>query len=118
MLSIACCAESSFTDKSLLWIPDDQWFTDRKSCKNLNQDNERARIFDIESGKRCYSLTTIKDQDYLIRGSFPADETEGDQLDSLFTVSIGVTPLGLVNSSEDLVVEGLFSATVAILTFA
>ena len=46
-----------------------------------------------------------------MRGSFPAGERGGAQLDSLFTVSIGVTPLGLVNSSEDLVVEGLFSAT-------
>ncbi|XVF59146.1 hypothetical protein PTKIN_Ptkin07bG0252300 [Pterospermum kingtungense] len=109
-LSIACCAKSSFTDNSLLWIPDDKWFTDTKSCKNLNQGNERARIFNIESGKRCYSLRTVKDQDYLIRGSFPAAETEGSQLDSQFTVSIGVTPLGLVNSSEELVVEGIFRA--------
>ncbi|XVF17412.1 hypothetical protein REPUB_Repub10bG0120100 [Reevesia pubescens] len=110
-LSIACCAESSFTYKSLTWIPDDQWFTDRKSCKNLNQGNVRVRIFDIKSGKRCYSLTTIKDQDYLIRGSFPVDEIEGAQLDSLFSVSIGVTPLGLVNSLEYSVVEGIFQAT-------
>ncbi|XWS45056.1 hypothetical protein CRYUN_Cryun15aG0103900 [Craigia yunnanensis] len=109
-LSIACCAKSNFTDKGLLWIPDYQWFTDRKSCKNLNQGNERARIFEIESGKRCYSLTTVKNQDYLIRGSFPAGETEVAQLDSLFTVSIGVTPLGLVNSFKDLVVEGIFRA--------
>ncbi|XVE83021.1 hypothetical protein DITRI_Ditri16bG0053100 [Diplodiscus trichospermus] len=96
--------------KSLLWIPDDQWFTDRKSCKKLNQGNERARVFDIQSGKRCYSLPTSRSQDYLIRGSFPADETDGAQLDSLFSVSIGVTPLGLVNSLEDLVVEGIFRA--------
>ncbi|XVE86902.1 hypothetical protein DITRI_Ditri18aG0073000 [Diplodiscus trichospermus] len=109
-LSIACCAKSSFTDKSLLWIPDDQWFTDRKGCKNLNQGNKRARIFDIESGKRCYSLTTIQDQDYLIRGSFPVAEIKGTKLNSLFSVSIGVTTLGLVNSSEDLVVEGIFRA--------
>ncbi|XVF15329.1 hypothetical protein REPUB_Repub09cG0142500 [Reevesia pubescens] len=109
-LSIACCTKSSFTDKSLFWIPDDQWFTDRKSCKNLNQGNERVRIFDIESGKRCYSLPTIKDEDYLIRGSFPVGKTEGAQFDSLFSVSIGVTQVGQVNSSEDLVVEGIFRA--------
>ncbi|XP_021274644.1 nodulation receptor kinase-like [Herrania umbratica] len=109
-LSIACCAESSFTNNSIHWVPDDQWFRDRKSCSNLNKGNERARIFDIESGKRCYSLATIKDQDYLIRGSFPVGETEGAQLDSLFGVSIGVTPLHLVNSSEGSVVEGIFQA--------
>lgn len=105
-MSIACCAKSNFTDNNLLWIPDDQWFTDRKGCNNLNQGKESARIFNIKSGKRCYSLTTVKNQDYLIRGSFPAGETEGTQ----FTVSISVTPLGLVNSLEDLVVEGIFRA--------
>ncbi|KAE8676586.1 Nodulation receptor kinase [Hibiscus syriacus] len=107
-LNIACCAESSFTDKSLSWIPDDQWFTDRKSCRNLHQGNERARAFEIESGKRCYSLTTVKDQDYLVRGSFPV----GAEFNSSFTVSIGTTPLGVVDSlsSEASVAEGIFRA--------
>ncbi|OMO56334.1 hypothetical protein CCACVL1_26622 [Corchorus capsularis] len=109
-LSIACCAESSYTDKSLVWVPDDQWFKDKKTCRNLNPGNERARIFDIKSGKICYNLPTIKDQDYLIRGSFPAGETKGTKLDSVFNVSIGVTPLALVNSLEDFVVEGIFRA--------
>ncbi|GMI68735.1 Salt Induced Malectin-like domain-containing Protein1 [Hibiscus trionum] len=111
-LNIACCAESSFTDKNLSWIPDDQWFTDRKGCRNLHQGNERARVFEIKSGKRCYSLRTVKDHDYLIRGSFPVVETEGAEFDSSFTVSIGTTPVGVVDSlsSEALVVEGIFRA--------
>ncbi|KAB1998408.1 hypothetical protein ERO13_D12G080401v2 [Gossypium hirsutum] len=110
-LSIACCVQSSFTDKNLTWIPDDQWFTNRKGCKNLNQGNQSARIFEIEWGKRCYSLPTVKDQDYLVRGSFPVVETEGAaEFESSFTVSIGSTPLSVVNSSADLVVEGIFRA--------
>ncbi|KAK9012853.1 hypothetical protein V6N11_040885 [Hibiscus sabdariffa] len=111
-LNIACCAESSFTDKNLSWIPDDQWFTDRKGCRNLHQGNETARVFEITSGKICYSLTTVKDQDYLIRGSFPVVETEGAEFDSSFTVLIGTTPVGVVDSllSEAVVVEGIFRA--------
>ncbi|KAK8673876.1 hypothetical protein V6N13_112185 [Hibiscus sabdariffa] len=111
-LNIACCAESSFTDKNLSWIPDDQWFTDRKGCRNLHQGSETTRVFEITSGKRCYSLTTVKDQDYLIRGSFPVVETEGADFDSSFTVSIGTTPVGVVDllSLEAVVVEGIFRA--------
>ncbi|KAL4375981.1 hypothetical protein GQ457_02G008750 [Hibiscus cannabinus] len=111
-LNIACCAESSFTDKNLSWIPDDQWFTDRKDCRNLHQGSEITRVFEITSGKRCYSLTTVNDQDYLIRGSFPVVETEGADFDSSFTVSIGTTPVGVVDSlpSEAVVVEGIFRA--------
>ncbi|KAE8704828.1 Nodulation receptor kinase [Hibiscus syriacus] len=82
-LNIACCAESSFTDENLSWIPDDQWFTNRKSCRNLHQGNERAR------------------------GFVPG----GEEFDSSFTVSIGTTPLGVVDSSSEAsVVEGIFQA--------
>ncbi|KAK8717344.1 hypothetical protein V6N13_044615 [Hibiscus sabdariffa] len=84
---------------------------DREGCRNLHQGNESARVFEIRSGKRCYSLTTVKDQDYLIRGSFPVVETEGDEFDSSFTVSVGTTPVGEDSlSSEAVVVEGILLA--------
>ncbi|KAJ7953483.1 Receptor kinase [Quillaja saponaria] len=65
--------------------------------------------FEIDYGKRCYNLTTIKDQEYLLRGTF----LFGDSLSSasFFDISIGATPLSVVNSSDDFEIEGIFQAT-------
>ncbi|KAJ0098206.1 hypothetical protein Patl1_28393 [Pistacia atlantica] len=70
----------------------------------------KVRDFNIDSGKRCYNFTTNKDQEYLIRGTFLYGDREGTPLGSSFNVWIGVTPLSVVNSSEDSVVEGIFRA--------
>ncbi|KAJ0041498.1 hypothetical protein Pint_27768 [Pistacia integerrima] len=115
-VSIACCADSSFSDGNISWVPDDNWFPDKTSCRSINRPvvNYKAygkvRDFDIDSGKRCYNFTTNKDQEYLIRGTFLYGDREGTPLGSSFNVWIGVTPLSVVNSSEDSVVEGIFRA--------
>jgi hypothetical protein len=73
-----------------------------------HRSNENVRLFDIDEGKRCYKLSTIKDQVYLIRGIFPFDSSN-----SSFYVSIGVTEIGEVRSSglQDFEIEGVFKAT-------
>lgn len=119
-LSINCCAESKSTDlvTGISWIPDDTWFPDRTSCRNITKPvqnytgYDKARFFSTRLGKKwCYNLTTIKDQEYLIRGTF----LDGDSLQApsstLFNVSIGATIISLVNSSDDVEVEGIFKAT-------
>ncbi|XP_031281611.1 nodulation receptor kinase-like [Pistacia vera] len=115
-VSIACCADSSFSDGNISWVPDDNWFPDKTSCRSITRPvvNYKAygkvRDFNIDSGKRCYNFTTNKDQEYLIRGTFLYGDREGTPLGSSFNVWIGVTPLSVVNSSEDSVVEGIFRA--------
>lgn len=114
--SIACCADSNYTDPltTLNYTSDYTWFSDKRSCRQIpeillsHRSNENLRLFEIDEGKRCYNLPTIKDQVYLIRGTFPFDS-----LNSSFYVSIGVTQLGEVRSSrlEDLEIEGVFRAT-------
>ncbi|XP_054809886.1 nodulation receptor kinase-like isoform X2 [Prosopis cineraria] len=117
-VSIACCADSSYTDPetNLSYKSDYTWFPDRTSCRSLinhkaNQTgNERARMFDItDKGKRCYSLPTIQDKIYMLRGSFPPDNSLED---FSFNVLIAVTSLGSVRPSGDLeIVEGIFRAS-------
>ncbi|KAF5738052.1 hypothetical protein HS088_TW13G00946 [Tripterygium wilfordii] len=115
-VSIACCANQNFTEPNttIAWVSDDGWFHERTNCSNISRPREngydRARIFDIESGRRCYSLKTTKDRDYLIRGTFLVHKSEQPQ-GSSFDVQIGVIPLGVVNPSDDLVLEGIFGAT-------
>ncbi|XP_027360482.1 nodulation receptor kinase-like [Abrus precatorius] len=114
--SIACCADSTYTDPrtTLNYTTDYRWFSDKGSCRRrtgiaLNQrSNENFRLFDIDEGKICYNLPTIKDGVYLIRGTFPFDH-----VNSFFNVAIGVTQLGEVRSSrlQDLEIEGVFRAT-------
>nr|CAD22012.1 nodulation receptor kinase [Vicia hirsuta] len=114
--SIACCADSNYTDPktNLNYTTDYKWFSDKSSCRQIpeillsHRSNVNFRLFDIDEGKRCYSLPTIKDQVYLIRGTFPFDS-----VNSSFYVSIGATELGEVTSSrlEDLEIEGVFKAT-------
>lgn len=115
--SIACCADSNYTDPltTLNYTTDHSWFSDRRSCRQISKNvsnfrsNENARLFYIDEGKRCYNLSTIKNEVYLIRGIFPF----GYLLNSSFNVSIGVTQLGEVISSslQDLRIEGVFKAT-------
>lgn len=118
-MSIACCADSNFTDTStsIIWSPDDTWFPDRTGCHNITipvvnyKVYGKVRDFDIETGgKTCYKLSTVKGQDYLVRGTFLYGDTVRAPLISTFNVYIGVTPVSLVNSSEDSVVEGIFRA--------
>lgn len=99
---------------TLNYTTDYSWFSDKRSCRQIPEfvlnhtSNENVRLFDIDEGKRCYNLPTIKNKVYLIRGTFPFDS-----LNSSFYVSIGVTELGAVRSSrlQDLEIEGVFRAT-------
>lgn len=111
-LSINSCAKSNFTDANgIYWITDDGWFPDGTSCQQSTVPTQSipsktVRTFDVKSGKICYNLTTTSGHDYLIRATFLRERS-----DSLLTVLIGVTPIALVNSSEDsAVVEGIFRA--------
>ncbi|KAF3974687.1 hypothetical protein CMV_001986 [Castanea mollissima] len=98
-VSLACCADSNFIDQNISWSPDDSWFPDRTGCRNetkaaVNNDQgyNKTRVFNIpdlpDSGKRCYNLTTVKDQDYLVRveGIFRATE---DHIDFCLEKDIG-----------------------------
>lgn len=115
-MSIACCAEANITDHitNINWTTDSKWYPDRiTSCQKIrkpvvNQTGyDEARIFNIASGKRCYSLPTANGTDYLTRGTFLTGAAEY----SSFGVSVGVTEIGQVNSAHDSEVEGLFRAS-------
>lgn len=67
-----------------------------------------ARVFDTKPSPTCYTLTTVKDQEYLIRASFPSGGRAGPE--ASFYVVVGETVVGLVDSAEDAVVEGVFRA--------
>lgn len=111
-VSIACCSESNFTDnKNISWISDFNEFPNRLSCENRTISepfaiNNKRRVFHLGSNqKRCYNLTAKKGEDYLIRGIF------GVIWGSKFTVAVGVTTIGVVDSPEKIAVEGVFRAT-------
>lgn len=119
-MSLKCCSDSNFTDQitSIKWTPDYSWFPNRKGCRDeviteawkKRKDYGKARIFNIDSGKRCYRLTTFKEQDYLVRGTFLFGNLLRTTLDTSFDVLVGVTGISRVNSSEDSEVEGIFRA--------
>ncbi|WCJ32035.1 Leucine-rich repeat protein kinase family protein [Euphorbia peplus] len=115
-LSIRCCDTSNYTANNISWVQDYGWYPDRKSCRKIirtdksDTDYDRVRVFNIDSGKRCYKLPTVKDQDYLIRGTF-INEDLLESIDSIFDIFIGVTWISKVNPSKDLRVEGIFRAT-------
>lgn len=118
--SIACCADSNYTDSKTFinYTSDFNIFSDRTSCRDITKpvgnhaSYERARVFDIDKGKRCYSLPTIKGQVYLLRGTFPSDDSLSKSPDFSFDVTVGVTLLGAVEKpSQDLEIEGIFRAT-------
>ena len=116
-VSVACCADHNYTDHNtnISWIEDSSWFPDKTGCQKITRaaanytGYDEARIFNIDfSGKRCYSLDTIKGQDYLIRGTFLY---YGDIiLKTTFSISVGVTEISQVNSPKELEVEGVFRA--------
>ncbi|KAB2597567.1 nodulation receptor kinase-like [Pyrus ussuriensis x Pyrus communis] len=115
-VSIACCAESNYTDsRNISWISDFNQFPNTTGChtrvpsKADYSGYNRSRVFYQNSNqKRCYKLSTKKGEDYLIRATF----LFGHIWSSSFSVSVGVTPIGVVDSSEDsAVVEGIFRAT-------
>lgn len=121
-MSIRCCADSNVIDPitNISWITDSEWYPDRSNCQDLTsraaQNNTvgygRVRIFSSQIGnnKWCYNLTTVKNQDYLIRGTFISEGTPSKSFFS-FNVMIGTTLIGTVNSSFDTEVEGVFKAT-------
>ncbi|KAG6646933.1 hypothetical protein CIPAW_07G042800 [Carya illinoinensis] len=120
-VSIACCADSNFNDQNINinWTTDNSWFPDRTGCRSVVEEGlgnheghvMKARILTIDSGKRCYNLTTIEEQDYLVKATFPFADSLNITLDTSFDVLVGVTPIGLVNSSnKHLEVEGIFRA--------
>ncbi|GMP31131.1 hypothetical protein CsSME_00005470 [Camellia sinensis var. sinensis] len=114
-VSIQCCANSNFTDPitRINWITDNDWYPDKLTCQNIirpvqnDTGYDEARLFSSWFGdKWCYNLTTVKDRDYLIRGTFLLGDVQ-----SSFYVLIGVTRIGIVNSSNDMEIEGVFRAT-------
>ncbi|MED6119703.1 hypothetical protein PIB30_014076 [Stylosanthes scabra] len=113
--SIACCADSNYKDPltNLDYNTDYVWFSNKTSCRSItsvlqHSTNERLIVFEIEKGNRCYNLATTKDQVYLIRGTFPSEDSASK---ASFDVSIGVTQLGAVRSSpQDLRIEGVFQS--------
>ncbi|CAN1348825.1 Nodulation receptor kinase, partial [Linum perenne] len=115
-ISINCCGGQGQTDSSsITWISDEQWYPDITGCLIASAPenytgNDRVRYFYIDnSEKRCYSLPTTQDRDYLIRGTFPSDKSVGS-LGSTFDVLVGVTPISLVDSSGGSQVEAVFRA--------
>ncbi|CAN0865058.1 Nodulation receptor kinase [Linum grandiflorum] len=118
-ISINCCGRQGRTDSSSVpWTSDEQWYPDETGCLVASSasenytGNDRVRFFYIEnSEKRCYSLTTTQDRDYLIRGTFPSGKSVGS-VGSTFDVLVGVTPISLVKSSGGYTrVEAVFRAT-------
>ncbi|CAI0405386.1 unnamed protein product [Linum tenue] len=120
-ISIKCCGGEGQTDSSsITWISDDQWYPDETGCQNIaraSSDNyttghDKVRYFYLgNSEKRCYSLPTTPDRDYLIRGTFPFSNSVVGSVSSTFDVLVGVTPIDLVDSSGESQVEGIFRAT-------
>lgn len=120
-VSIQCCADTKFTDPNtkIIYTADSDWYPNKSTCKNIpskvNTDTEfeKARFFSsIYGNKWCYNLATAENQEYLIRGTFPCQDQGGSSQGSFsFDVFIGVTKIGTVNSSNDTVVEGIFTST-------
>ncbi|CAI0430876.1 unnamed protein product [Linum tenue] len=120
-ISIKCCGGKGQTDSSsITWISDDQWYPDETGCQSIaraSPDNyttghDKVRYFYIGNAeKRCYSLPTTPDHDYLIRGTFPFSNTVLGSESPTFDVLVGVTPIGLVDSSGESQVESIFRAT-------
>ncbi|XP_062005626.1 nodulation receptor kinase-like [Rosa rugosa] len=111
-VSIACCSESNFTDRrNISWVTDFNEFRNRLSCEDrkpiaIDYVNNKTRVFHVgPDQKRCYTLPSKKGEDYLIRGIF------GGIWGVKFTVAVGVTTIGVVDTSDDFAVEGVFRAT-------
>ncbi|KAK9110786.1 hypothetical protein Sjap_018846 [Stephania japonica] len=118
-LSLCCCSTSIYTDPktNITWIPDAGIIRNKGKCENITaasvKDNsyDTARIFGTSSTgtKWCYNLTTIKGENYLIRGTF----NHSIGTDTVFDVSISAAIIGQVKSlsADSSEVEGVFKAT-------
>ncbi|XP_057784317.1 nodulation receptor kinase-like isoform X2 [Salvia miltiorrhiza] len=119
LVSIQCCADTTFTDPntSISYISDESWYPDKKSCQNtvwtgdVNQETNEARYFESRyNSKWCYNLPTRSESFYLIRGTFPLSNPQESPSDTFFSVSVSETEIEKVNTSQKQV-EGLFKAT-------
>ncbi|KAI7979914.1 Nodulation receptor kinase [Camellia lanceoleosa] len=119
-VSIQCCGDLNFTDSktNISWKTDSDWYPDRFTCQDIvrpvknDTGYNKARFFNSRFGNKwCYNLTTVKNQDYLIRGTFRYGDLQGIPPGSFFNVLIGVTPIGTVNSVYETEVEAIFRAT-------
>ncbi|KAL7231547.1 hypothetical protein ACSBR2_009734 [Camellia fascicularis] len=119
-VSIQCCGDLNFTDSktNISWKTDSEWYPDRFTCQDIvrpvknDTGYNKARFFNSRFGNKwCYNLTTVKNQDYLIRGTFRYGDLQGIPPGSFFNVLIGVTPIGTVNSVYETEVEAIFRAT-------
>lgn len=119
-VSIQCCGDLNFTDSktNISWKTDSDWYPDRFTCQDIvrpvknDTGYNKARLFNSRFGNKwCYNLTTVKNQDYLIRGTFRYGDLQGIPPGSFFNVLIGVTPIGTVNSVYETEVEAIFRAT-------
>ncbi|KAL8117881.1 hypothetical protein AgCh_015679 [Apium graveolens] len=124
--SIQCCADTNFTESTtnLSWITDDNWYPDKRTCQGITQQiknstvHAKTRIFNSSFAKKwCYNLTTRKDQDYLLRGTFTAGDLQRTPQSNIFDVLIDITSIAQVNSSNDAVVEGVFRTTMDYMNF-
>ncbi|GMP27536.1 hypothetical protein CsSME_00003481 [Camellia sinensis var. sinensis] len=119
-VSIQCCGDLNFTDSktNISWKTDSDWYPDRFTCQDIvrpvknDTGYNKARFFNSRFGNKwCYNLTTVKNQDYLIRGTFRYGDLQGIPAGSSFNVLIGVTLIGTVNSVYETEVEAIFRAT-------
>ncbi|KAL9666183.1 hypothetical protein QQ045_000507 [Rhodiola kirilowii] len=121
-VSLKCCASSNSTDAvtSINWTSDNNLFYSNLSrCQKVTKPvpnytgYDWARIFDSKLGKRwCYNLTTVKDQDYLVRGSFLfGDSFQASAPGGSYNVSIDVTSISTLQSNDNIEVEGVFRAS-------
>lgn len=119
-ISVQCCTEgSSLDNNAIIWESDFKWHPDRRNCRNISKPvvnyvgYNKVRTFRtcLKSGEWCYNLTTIKGEDYLIRGYFLFGDSLRQGSTSSFNVSIGTTIISRVKSSDDTEVEGIFRAT-------
>ncbi|XP_047325196.1 nodulation receptor kinase-like [Impatiens glandulifera] len=120
-LSIDCCAESNFTDHrtNISWIEDYSWFPDRSTCQKIitSEKTQRlcdnSRVFTSRYGNIwCYSLPTVKNQVYIIRGTFLPWNRQVAERGSSFDILIGVTSIAkVVNTTKETEAEGIFRAT-------
>ncbi|GMP67839.1 hypothetical protein CsSME_00027694 [Camellia sinensis var. sinensis] len=97
---------------------DSDWYPDRLTCQDIvrpvkkDTGYNKAWFFNSRFGNKwCYNLTTVKNQDYLIRGTFRYGDLQGIPPGSFFNVLIGVAPIGTMNSVYETEVEAIFQAT-------
>lgn len=118
-MSIQCCSGKNFVEPvtTISWITDESWYPDNQNCEDTrpvqgDTGYNKARVFNSDFGNKwCYNLTTKGGQDYLVRGTFLPGDLQTEPAGSVFNVSIDATIIGLVNSSDDSKVEGIFKAT-------